>query len=165
MTEAVNFNGTTMRIAAAAELARDRRLARLGPDLLAEDFDLDRGLAGLRGTGASTELGEALLDQTAVAGIGNIFKSEGCFAAGLDPWAPLGEFDDESLREVLTATRDLMLGAVESGRQPKRIYRRPGMPCPRCRTPIRSRGQGDSARMTYWCPKCQEGRTAQVQRG
>jgi endonuclease-8 len=153
--EAVNFNGTAMRIVRGAELGRDPRLSRLGPDLLAEDFDPGRGVASLRSGGAATELGEALLDQTLVAGIGNIFKSEGCWAVRLDPWAPLGGLSDEQLGDVLTATRDLMLAAVESGRQPKRVYRRPGMPCPRCRGRIRSHPQGDSARMTYWCPDCQ----------
>lgn len=153
--EAVNFNGTTMRIATRAELARDPRLSRLGPDLLSEDFDLDRVASRLRG--ARAELGEALLDQTVVAGIGNIFKSEGCFAARLDPWASVDEIGDEGLWDVLWKTRELMLEAVASGREPKLIYRRAGMPCPRCRTPIRSREQGDSARITYWCPACQGG--------
>jgi endonuclease-8 len=153
--EAVNFNGTAMRIVRTSELARDPRLSRLGPDLLADDFDLGRTVASVRRAGPQAELGDVLLDQAVVAGIGNIFKSEGCFAVRLDPWAKTGELDDEQLREVLAQTRALMLGAVESGRQPKRVYRHAGMPCPRCRTPIRSHPQGDSARMTYWCPNCQ----------
>jgi len=153
--EAVNFGGSTLRIASEAELERDPRLRRLGPDLLADGFDPAAGVRALRGLGANAELGEALLDQTAVAAIGNIFKSEGCFAARLDPWATLGEFDDAQLSDVLEKTRSLMLAAVENGRAPKRIYRRAGMPCPRCRERIRSRGQGDSARTTYWCPRCQ----------
>jgi endonuclease-8 len=159
--EAVNFNGTAMRIVSEAELGRDPRLRRLGPDLLADDFDLDRTVASLRAAGAATEVGEALLDQGAAAGIGNIFKSEGCWAVRLDPWAKLADLEDDALSEVLTATRELMLDAVETGRQPKRVYRRAGMPCSRCRTPIRSRGQGDSARVTYWCPACQVKHIAQ----
>jgi endonuclease-8 len=153
--EAVNFNGTTMRIAREAELARDPRLRRLGPDLLAEDYDVDEGASRLRASGA--QLGEALLDQAVVAGIGNIFKSEGCFAARLDPWSGIVGLSDEQLRDVLERTRELMLAAATSGRQPKRVYRRAGRPCPRCGTPIRSRAQGDSARITYWCPACQAG--------
>ena len=151
--EAVNFGGTSMRIGTEAELPRDPRLARLGPDLLADDFDLDGGVRRLRASGA--ELGDALLDQTVVAGIGNIFKSEGCWAARLDPWAQVAEVQPERLREVLELTRGLMLEAVETGRQPKRVYRRARTPCPRCRARVRSRGQGDSARTTYWCPSCQ----------
>jgi endonuclease-8 len=159
--EAVNFNGTAMRVVTEAELGRDPRLSRLGPDVLAASFDTARVAAGMRRAGADAELGDTLLDQTLVAGIGNIFKSEGCFAARIDPWTQLAALGDEQLGEVLSKTRELMLEAVESGRQPKRVYRRAGMPCPRCRTRVRSRAQGDSARMTYWCPGCQ----AQPERG
>ncbi len=156
--EAVNFNGTSMRIVREAELMRDPRLSRLGPDLLSPEFTTVQGVRSLRSAAPETELGEALLDQTLIAGIGNIFKSEGCFAVGLDPWARLADLTDAQLEEVTEATRSLMLEASDNGRQPKRIYRRPGQPCPRCRaTPIRSRGQGDDARTTYWCPNCQQG--------
>jgi endonuclease VIII len=154
-SEAVNFGGSTMRIAREAQLLRDPRLGRLGPDLLADDFDATVAVARLRGTRPELELGNALLGQRLVAGIGNIFKSEGCFAAGLDPNRPLGSLSDDELIAVLNATRGLMLEAVESGRQPDRVYRKAGRPCPRCGTPILSRAQGDSARTTYWCPSCQ----------
>jgi endonuclease-8 len=90
-----------------------------------------------------------------VAGIGNIFKAEGCWAAQVDPNRHLSEVSDAQLEEVLSATRDLMLEAVETGRQPKQVYRRAGQPCPRCGARIRSRAQGDTARTTYWCPGCQ----------
>lgn len=153
--EAVNFNGTSMRIVREAELARDPRLARLGSDILEPGLDPREAAAGLRGAGPGTELGDALLDQTLLAGIGNIFKSEGCFAAGLDPWRRIGDLSGAELGRVAAATRELMLAAVESGRQPARVYRRSGRPCPRCRVPIRSRAQGDEARITYWCPGCQ----------
>jgi endonuclease VIII len=154
-SEAVNFGGSTMRIATEAQLLRDPRLARLGPDILAEDFEPAAAIARIRGTNPQMALGEALLGQRLVAGIGNIFKSEGCFEAGIDPTLPLGSLSDEQLGDVLAATRRLMLEAVESGRQPKRVYRRAGQPCPRCGAKLRSRAQGDSARTTYWCPGCQ----------
>jgi endonuclease-8 len=156
-TEAVNFGGSTMRIATAAQLLRDPRLARLGPDILGDDFEPAAAIARMRGTSPSISLGEALLGQRLVAGIGNIFKSEGCFEAGVDPTLPLGSLGDEQLTRVLSATRRLMLEAVESGRQPKRVYRRAGQPCPRCGAKLQSRAQGDSARTTYWCPDCQSG--------
>jgi endonuclease-8 len=111
----------------------------------------------MRGTNPRIELGEALLGQRLVAGIGNIFKSEGCFEAGVDPTVRLGSLDDERLAYVLLATRRLMLEAVESGRQPKRVYRRGAQPCPRCGATIRARAQGDGARTTYWCAGCQTG--------
>ena len=153
--EAVNFNGTSMRIVREAELGRDRRLARLGPDLLAPGMTADAAAAALRRAGPDAELGDALLDQELLAGIGNIFKSESCWAVKANPWKPLGEVDDDELAAVAGAARDQMLEAARTGRRPQRIYRRARRPCPRCRTMIRSLGQGDSARTTYWCPKCQ----------
>lgn len=150
---AVQFGGPTLRLLRADRLSLDPQLARLGPDLLAPEFDPNAVVARLRADPARG-LGEALLDQTAVAGIGNIFKSEACFAAGLDPWRRVGELSDQELRMVLDAARELMLAAVDSGRQPHAIYRRRG-PCPRCGGPVRSRGQGDANRTTYWCPRCQ----------
>jgi endonuclease-8 len=153
--EAVNFNGTSMRIARTAELARDRRLSQLGPDVLGEEFSPKAGAASLRRAGATAELGEVLLDQRLLAGVGNIFKSEGCWEARLSPWRRLGDLSDEELVSAVAAARELMLTAVESGRQPKRVYNRSRMPCPRCGARIASRGQGDSARISYWCPGCQ----------
>ncbi len=156
-SEAVNFGGSFMRIGRRGRLLRDPRLVRLGPDILAEDFEPAAAIARIRGTNQGMELGEALLGQRLVAGIGNIFKSEGCWAARVDPQRRLESLGDEELEKVLRETRQLMLEAVESGRQPQRIYRRAGRPCPRCGTPIRSRAQGDGARTTYRCPGCQTG--------
>lgn len=99
-------------------------------------------------------LGDALLDQTLVAGIGNIFKSEACFAARLDPWRPVGDLDNEELRAVLAAARKQMLAAVDSGRHTYAVYRA-RRPCPNCGGRIHSRNQGDANRTTYWCPRCQ----------
>jgi endonuclease-8 len=153
--EAVNFGGSKLRIVREAQLLRDPRLARLGPDLLADDFDPDVAVARIRSSGPDLKLGDALLGQRLVAGIGNIFRSEGCFSVGLDPRTPVGELDDDQLVGVLQATRTLMLDAVDTGRQPNRVYRRAGMPCPRCGTRILSQAQGETARTTYWCPGCQ----------
>jgi len=154
--EAVEFNGTRLALRTAGELRLDPRLRALGPDILAPGFDEAAGVAALRGRAAqSATLGDALLDQTVIAGIGNIFKSEGCWEARVDPWRKLGELSDEDLARVSAATRALMSAAVENGREPKRVYKRTGEPCPRCGTRIRSRGQGDANRTTYWCPACQ----------
>jgi len=153
-SEAVQFGGPTLRVLPAARVRRDPQLARLGPDVLAHDFDPARVVAAIRAD-PSRSLGDALLDQTLVAGIGNIFKSEACFAARLDPWRPVGEFSDEELGRVLLAAREAMLEAVASGRHPSRVYRRRG-PCTVCGGPIASRGQGDANRTTYWCPHCQQ---------
>jgi len=156
---AVNFGGSYLRIAPAARLRRNPRLARLGPDLLAANFDAAATVARLHRAGA-LQLGEALLDQSLIAGIGNIFKSEGCFEAGLDPFTTVAELSDLELAAVLERTRALMLKAAASGRQPSRVYRRAGQPCPRCRAPLRSAAQGDSARFSFWCPRCQPPRHA-----
>ena len=153
--EAVNFGGSKLRIVREAQLGRDPRLARLGPDLLADDFDPAVAAARIRSAGADLRIGDALLGQRLVAGIGNIFRSEGSFEAGLDPRTPVGEVTDDQLVGVLEATRELMLEAVETGRQPNRVYRRAGMPCERCGTRILSQAQGETARTTYWCPSCQ----------
>jgi endonuclease-8 len=152
--EAVQFGGPTLRILRTSALRLDPQLARLGPDLLAPGFEPADSIPLLRAAGDRT-LGDLLLDQGRVAGIGNIFKSEACFVARVDPWRPVGELNDAELGRVLRAARELMLAAVESGRHPNNVYRRAGWPCLRCGTRIRSRGQGDDNRTTYWCPACQ----------
>jgi endonuclease-8 len=151
--EAAQFGGPTLRLIAADRVRRDPQLARLGPDILAPELDLDAILQGLRADPARG-LGDALLDQTLVAGIGNIFKSEACFAARVDPWRPVGDLDDEELGAVLLAARELMLAAVADGRHTYAVYRA-RRPCPVCHGRISSRGQGDANRTTYWCPRCQ----------
>jgi endonuclease VIII len=156
-SEAVNFRGSFMRIGRRGHILREPRLVRLGPDILAPDFDPATAVARMRAIAPDIELGQALLGQRLVAGIGNIFKSEGCFEAGTDPNRRLESLSDEQLAAVLGETRELMLEAVETGRQPHRVYHEAGKPCPRCGTAIRSRAQGDSARTTYWCPMCQAG--------
>ncbi|MGN6217525.1 MAG: Fpg/Nei family DNA glycosylase [Solirubrobacterales bacterium] len=152
--EAVQFGGPTLRVVSTEKLRRDPQLARLGPDILAEEFDLEGVIARMRAD-PTRGLGDALLDQRVVAGIGNIFKSEACFAARVDPWRPVGDLSEEELRSVLDAARELMREAVASGRHPHRVYRRRQAACPHCRGPISSRGQGDDNRTTYWCPRCQ----------
>jgi endonuclease-8 len=156
---AAQFGGPTLRVLTRAGIRRDRRLAELGPDILSADFDLGRSLRSLRRGSGETPLGEALLDQRLVAGIGNIFKSEACFAAAVDPRRPLGDLEDSAVGEVLAAARELMLEAVDEGRGKRAVYRRGGMPCPRCRRPVAVVRQGDDARSTYLCPSCQGGGT------
>ena len=105
---------------------------------------------------AAAPIAGALLDQRNVAGIGNIWKTEGCFAARIDPWRKLRDVSDEEALSLIHAVRPLMQESVAGG-FPKsvQIYKRHGTPCPRCHTKIRARGQGDDNRTTYWCPTCQ----------
>ncbi len=153
--EAVQFGGPALRLIAADRVRRDPQLARLGPDVLAAELDLEAILVGLRAE-PGRALGDALLDQTLVAGIGNIFKSEACFAARVDPWSPIAELSDEQLGSVLLAARELMQRAVDGGRHDYAVYRA-RRPCPACGGRVVQRGQGDANRTTYWCPRCQGG--------
>jgi endonuclease VIII len=152
--EAVQFGGPTLRVLSAAQLRRDPMLARLGPDILAPDFDLAAAAAGLRAS-PDRELGEVLLDQRLVAGIGNIFKSEACFAAQTDPWRQIAELSEVELQATLSHARRLMQESVATSRPDPAVYGRAGRPCSVCGTPIAARGQGDANRRTYWCPRCQ----------
>ena len=153
--EAVQFGGPTLRVMPTSRLRRDPQLTRLGPDILAEELDLDAVIAKLRAD-PGRGLGDALLDQHLVAGVGNIFKSEACFAARVDPWRAIGDVSEEELRSVLCAAREQMRSAVETGgRHRFQIYKRRQSVCPSCRGPVSSRGQGDANRTTYWCPRCQ----------
>jgi endonuclease VIII len=153
-TEAVQFGGPTLRVLTANRLRSDPVLARLGPDVLGPAFD-PRAVAASLAASPGRELGDALLDQRLIAGVGNIFKSEACFAARVNPWRRIGELSADELERTVLAARRLMQKAVASGRPERVVYRRAGQPCPCCRTPIAARGQGDANRRTYWCPRCQ----------
>jgi endonuclease-8 len=146
--EAVLWNGPVLELTA-------RGTRRLGPDILAEPPDLATMVANLRREHRARELGEALLDQRLVAGIGNVWKAESLWCAGLSPWLPLGEATDDELERVLREAVRLMGASVEGDRGERAVYRRAGRPCPRCGDLIRSRGQGDDNRIAYWCPECQ----------
>jgi len=121
---------------------------------MADSPDIDAMVARLRAVDQSREIGEALLDQRLVAGIGNMWRSEALFLARCSPWRPLGELSDGELRYVLHTAAAAML----EGRRERFAYRRSGLPCRRCDARIESRPQGHAARTTYWCPACQAGR-------
>jgi endonuclease VIII len=114
-------------------------------------------LRRLRQDDPTRGVGDALLDQRNLAGVGNVWKSEGCFRAGLDPWRPLGKVADEEALAVVREIRRRMQDSVERGGHPRglQVYERAGRPCPRCGAPIRARGQGEDNRTTYWCAACQ----------
>jgi endonuclease-8 len=133
----------------------DRAVRRLGPDILARPPDLEAMVANLRAADPARALGEALLDQRLVAGIGNVWRTEALWQARVSPWLPLREATDEELRQALVEAAALMARSVEGARGERAVYRRAGRPCPRCGTRIRSRGQGETNRTAYWCPGCQ----------
>src|SRR6185437_5210672 len=101
------------------------------------------------------EVGDALLDQRLVAGIGNLWKAEALWRARVSPWLLLGEASGEALERVLREAASLMQASVAGARGERAVYRRAGRPCSRCGDRIRSRGQGDDNRTAYWCPRCQ----------
>ena len=136
------------------ELGRGRT-ALLGPDVMASPPDLAGMLARFRAADQRRAVGEALLDQRLVAGIGNMWKAEALFGAEVSPWVPLRELSDERLLAVLSEAAALM--QAPNRPRGRSAYRRAGRPCPRCGTAIRSWPQGDDARMAYWCPTCQRG--------
>ncbi|MFE5052575.1 Fpg/Nei family DNA glycosylase [Streptomyces sp. NPDC056637] len=143
-------------------------VGHLGPDLLGPDWDAATALRNLLRDPARA-LGEALLDQRNLAGIGNVYKSELCFLLQVTPWLPVGDLPDDTAarlpelaKKLLEANRDRPARVTTgSGRPGQRlyVYGRAPRPCLRCRTPVRVADQGDGSRErpTYWCPFCQHG--------
>jgi endonuclease-8 len=171
------FEGPLLELLTEGRARFDQRLSQLGPDVLASDFASDRFLSRLAGDDPTRPLGDALLDQRNVAGIGNIWKAEGCWEAGIDPWRPVGRITGSEAVSVIDSMRPRMLRSATEGPRTirPRVYRRTGQPCPRCGERIRARAggyvplavqarprgtaprhpAGDANRTTYWCPGCQ----------
>ena len=156
-TEVVEFDGSTLELVTDGRTRFDRRLAMLGPDVLAEQFDAERFRRRLRESDQTRGIGDALLDQTIVAGIGNMWKAEACWDAAIDPWRKVGEVTDAQALRLIEAARPRMLESATGGPRviTPHVYRLNGRPCTRCGTIVRSWGQGDANRTTYWCPGCQ----------
>ena len=149
------------------------RVQALGPDMLDPEVDPGPALrAALSAITPGREIGEALLDQRVVCGIGNVYKSEALFLSGVDPWRPVGSITPAEAEAIgQTATGLLHTGTLRRG--PISTYDPPGWlpswgpsgqtwvygrhrkPCRRCGTAVRAHGQGDTHRTTYWCPVCQ----------
>jgi endonuclease VIII len=149
--EAVLWGGPVLELSA-------RGVRRLGPDILARPPDLETMVEAFRHADQRRAVGDAVLDQRLVAGIGNLWKAEALWRARVSPWRALGEVTDEQLRDVLSQAARLMQRSVDGGREERAVYRAAGRPCPRCSTPIESWGQGEANRTAYWCPNCQPGR-------
>lgn len=148
--EAVQVNGPVLELS-------QRAVRRVGPDILARPPDLDAMVAGIRSQRPARAVGDALLDQRLVAGIGNMWKAEALWRARVSPWRPLGEVGDDELRRVLEEAARMMRASVDGARNGRAVYRKAGRQCPRCGERVRSRGQGDDNRIAYWCPRCQPG--------
>ena len=134
-------------------------LERLGPDLCAPDVDLDAVVERIAMLDPDTELAAALLDQRVAAGIGNVFKSEVCWAERISPFTPVGAIDVPTRRRIYETACGQLTSNLTTGRRTTygdglAVYRRAGRRCPRCGGKIASR-RDRARRSTYWCPGCQ----------
>lgn len=176
--EAVCFSAPVIELLSPAQVAAHPSLVGLGPDPLARDatgeIDLDECLRRMDAR-PDMPIGDALLDQRVIAGIGNVYKNEVLYIHAVDPWTPVAEVA-VGVRRTLLATGSALLRANVAHGGPQRITTRPpasvrrsgqrgsdalwvygkaGRPCHRCGTPIEVASLGDQARVTYWCPRCQ----------
>jgi len=171
--EAVGFNVPIAELLTTRALARHAQLSALGPDLLDPAFDAAEAAVRMRARGREP-IGDALLNQRVMAGVGNVFKSEILFLAGIEPFTPVTALSDSDLERLIGVSRQQLAANVMTksqslspaiGRRTTRsldpnsrlwVYARGGKPCRRCGTPIQSRKTGLDARLTYWCPICQQ---------
>ena len=155
--EVVQFDGPLLELTSDARARSEPRLLALGQDVLGESFDMSRFLLRLRSDDPDRPIGDALLNQNTIAGIGNLWKAELCFACKIDPWRRLAVVSDEEAVSLVDKARELMGKSVKDGfkARPRAVYKQAGLPCPRCGTIIRRRGQGENNRSTFWCPGCQ----------
>jgi endonuclease-8 len=159
---ATGYRVHDLKIVARAD--EDRLVGHLGPDLLGTDWEPERAVENL-GAAPGVPIGEALLDQRNLAGIGNLYKCEVLFMERVDPWTPVAAVPDvtrlvHTAQRLLRANRDhpeQTTTGLPGRDQAHWVYERAGQPCRRCRTPIERAEQGTPprARSTYWCPVCQ----------
>jgi endonuclease VIII len=172
--EAVAFAVPVAEFHTARTLERRTAIAKLGPDLLKSAFNEDEAKARIRARG-DEEIGNVLLDQKVMAGIGNVFKSEICFVCGVHPFRLVSSLSEREIECLVDSARRLMAANVTdtssnqimtytglrrtTGRSDPSarvwVYRRKGEECRRCGGVIQMRKQGLSARSTYWCLQCQ----------
>ncbi len=166
---AVCFDAPTVELIDTRAVDLHPALRRLGPDLARADVDIDAAFAALREP-ARTDMavGDALLDQRAAAGLGNVYRSELCFIERVDPFTPVSGVADETLRRMLERGATLVKANSAGGARVTTtagtpgdlyVYGRTGRPCRRCGTRIKSATsrvrEGSNPRRTYWCPRCQ----------
>jgi endonuclease-8 len=173
---AVAFNIQVADFYAAASMDKESPSRKIKQDFLAAGFDEQDAFTRLRSADPQMQVGEALLRQSIVAGIGNVYKSEVAFACRVHPFAVMSMVSNDQLRCMLRTARTFMQANVRdtsgeaiisytgfrrtTGRANPSdrlwVYGRAGKPCRKCGTPIRSRKQGVDARTTFWCPNCQK---------
>src|ERR1700754_4258628 len=176
--EAVGFNVPVAEFHTARSLARSSQVPKLGPDILSESFTVEAGVARLAGYAQEhpdAEIAVALLNQRVLAGLGNVYKSEVAFAAGVNPFRAMRTITQREMEVMAeTSQRDMKANVgdgagdgivtysgnrrtTHSSNREERlwVYGRQGQECRRCGTAVMMRKQGVQARSTYWCPECQ----------
>jgi endonuclease VIII len=185
--QAVAFNVPIAEFHTACSLERNSQVPRLGPDVLADEFSIEAGVQALRQRAAShptDEIAVVLLNQRVLAGLGNVYKSEVAFAAGVNPFRPMSTITEREMMAMINASHKYMKANVLDGSDDSIVtytgnrrtthsmdssdrlwvYGREGKECRRCGASILMRKQGEQARSTYWCPNCQPWRAADQQR-
>lgn len=165
----VNFSAPVIELHEERAIPSLRPIATLGPDLLADDFDPAEACRRFRDPLlAGMTIGDAIMDQQVMAGVGNIWKHETLFRTKINPWLRVRELSDAELQAIVDMARDLLRASAglpgtltKHGRPASYVYARGGQPCRRCFTRIRSATQGQDVRRTAWCPACQPVREAQ----
>ncbi|MEO6818027.1 MAG: DNA-formamidopyrimidine glycosylase family protein [Edaphobacter sp.] len=176
--EAVAFNVPIAEFYTSRSLERSSQVPKLGPDILASEFTVAGGVERLAAYGrehSEAEIGVVLLNQRVLAGLGNVYKSEVAFAAGVNPFRAMRTITAKELAAMVDFAQRYMKANVVDGKgdgivtyagnrrtthamnREERlwVYRRQGMECRRCGAAVRMRKQGEQARSTYWCPVCQ----------
>jgi endonuclease-8 len=159
----VNFSAPVIELIEERALSQHRPIAGLGPDLLDDAFDAGEAFRRLRAPErAALTIGDAIMDQQAMAGVGNIWKHETLFRCGLNPWRLVSELEDADLRGVIETARQLLRASVGKpnslglrGRPAMYVYQRSRFSCRRCHARLRAARQGLDIRHTTWCPRCQ----------
>ncbi|MEO6922996.1 MAG: DNA-formamidopyrimidine glycosylase family protein [Bryocella sp.] len=182
--QAVLFNAQVAEFHTARSLERSSQVPKLGPDVLAKEFSVEQGVAALRERAAShpqDEIAVVLLNQRVMAGLGNVYKSEIAFAAGVNPFRQMRTITEREMVVMVESSLKYMKTNVLDGAGPQGatgegivtytgprrttramdrsdrmwVYGRQGLECQRCGTAVMMRKQGEQARSTYWCPQCQ----------
>jgi endonuclease-8 len=148
---AVCFDAPVVELLAEREVAAHPALNGLGPDVLRPPIDTAEVRRRTGGRPADLPVGELLLDQQVVSGIGNIWRCEVLFVRKVHPWTPQAALAPVELDALVLEAGRLMA----AGRRERWVYGRAGRPCRRCGTPIAVRRSGEGDRNLFWCPTCQ----------
>jgi endonuclease-8 len=172
---AVGFRVPVAEMHSELSLARDRRIPHPEIDVLSPTFDAAEVLLRIRAH-TSEEIADVLLHQEVLAGVGNVFKSEVCFVAGINPFCKASALSNDQIQSLISTSQKLVRANVledsgdaivtYGGRKRRTthesdpgaslwVYGRNGDPCRCCAAPIRRRIQGPDARVTFWCQRCQ----------